>query len=48
MRKFLILAVLAGAAIFAAVSLANTGSGSTSEVPLPGKAKTLDAHPRPR
>src|SRR5215207_2917859 len=45
MRKFLILAVLVGAAIFAAVSLANTGSESTTQVQLPGEAKTLDAHP---
>jgi len=45
MRKFLILAVLVGAAVFAAVSLANTGSGSTTQIPLPGEAKTLDAHP---
>ncbi len=44
MRKFLILAVLVGAAIFTAVSLANTGSGSTIQVQLPGEAKTLDAH----
>ena len=45
MRKFLILAVLVGAAVFAAVSLANTGSGSTSQTQLPGEPKTLDAHP---
>lgn len=45
MRKFLILAVLVGAAVFAAVSLANPGSGSTSQTQLPGEAKTLDAHP---
>ena len=45
MRKFLVLAVLVAAAVFAAVSLANTGSGSTSQTQLPGEAKTLDAHP---
>jgi hypothetical protein len=44
-RKFLILAVVVGAAVFAAVSLANSGSGSTSQTQLPGEAKTLDAHP---
>jgi hypothetical protein len=43
-RKFLILAVLVGAALFAAVSLANTGSGNTGQTQLPGEAKTLDAH----
>jgi hypothetical protein len=45
MRKLLILAVLVGAAVFAAVSLANTGSGSTSQTQLPGEAKTLNTHP---
>lgn len=45
MRKFLILAVLVGAAVFAAVSLANTGPGSRGQTQLPGEAKTLDAHP---
>jgi len=43
MRKFLILAVLIGAAVFAAVSLANVGSGSTPSQ-VPGEAKTLDTH----
>jgi hypothetical protein len=43
MRKFLILAVAVGAAVFTAVSLANDGSGST--IPqVPGEMKTLDAH----
>jgi hypothetical protein len=45
MRKYVILAVLVGAAVFAAVSLANTGSGSTSQTQLPGEVKALDAHP---
>jgi hypothetical protein len=45
MRKLLILAVLAGAAVFAAISLANTGSGGVMRAQLPGEAKTLDAHP---
>ena len=45
MRKFLILAVLIGAAVFAAVSLANAGSGSVMQTQIPGEAKTLDAHP---
>jgi hypothetical protein len=44
-RKFLILAVLVGAAVFTAVSLANTGSGSEIQAQVPGEAKTLDAHP---
>jgi hypothetical protein len=43
-RKFLILAVVVGAAVITAVSLANTGSGSTIQAQLPGEAKTLDAH----
>ena len=43
MLKYLILAVLVGAAVFAGVSLANTGSGSTSQPQFPGEAKTLDA-----
>ena len=45
MRKFIILAVLVATAGFAAVSLANNGSGDTTRAQLPGKAKTLDAHP---
>ena len=45
MRKFVILAVLVGAAVFAAVSFANNGSGRTTQIPLPGEAKTLNAHP---
>ena len=44
MRKYLILAVLVGAAAFTAVSLANTGPGSTSQTQLPDEPKTLDAH----
>jgi hypothetical protein len=43
MRKFLILTVVVGAAVFTAVSLANDGSGSA--IPqVPGEIKTLDAH----
>ena len=45
MGKFLTLAVVVGAAVFAAVSLANTGSGGTTQPPLPFEPKTLDAHP---
>ena len=45
MRKYLILGVLVAAAVFAAVSLANTGPGSMSQTQLPGEAKTLDVHP---
>ncbi len=44
MPKFIILAVLVGAAVFAAVSLANNGSGGTIRAQLPGEAKTLNAH----
>jgi hypothetical protein len=43
-RKFLILAVLVGAAVFTAVSLANSDSKSAIQPQLPGKAKTLNAH----
>jgi hypothetical protein len=43
-RKFLILAVLVGAAVFTAVSLANGGSGSGSQAQFPGEAKTVDGH----
>ena len=45
MRKFLIAVVLVGAAVFAAVSLANTVSGRTSQTQLPGEMKTVDGHP---
>jgi hypothetical protein len=45
--KFLILAVLVTAAVFAAVSMASTGSGSTIQVQLPGEAKMVDGHPMP-
>ena len=44
MRKFTILVVLIGAAVFAAVGLASAGSGGTTQPQLPGEAKTLDAH----
>lgn len=44
MRKFLVLAVLVGAAVFTAVSLANAGSGSVIQAQVPGEVKTLDAH----
>ena len=44
MRKIPILAVLIGAAVFAAVSLANDDSGSVIQAQVPGEAKTLDAH----
>ena len=44
MRKILVLAVLGGTAVFAAVSLANSGSGGAIRVQVPGEVKTLDAH----
>ena len=44
MRKIPILAVLVGAAVFTAVSLANDDSGSVIQAQVPGEAKTLDAH----
>ena len=44
MRKFLILTVVVGAAVFTAVSLANDGSGSVIQAQVPGDVKTLDAH----
>ena len=45
MRKFIVLSVLVGAAVFAAISMARNGSESTTRAQLPGEAKTLDAHP---
>lgn len=45
MRQILIVTVLAGAAVFTAVSLANTGSEGVIQAQVPGVAKTLAAQP---
>jgi hypothetical protein len=45
MWKYVILAVLVGAAVFAAVSLASGGSGSGSQAQFLGEMKTVDGHP---
>ena len=45
MRQILIVTVLAGAAVFTAVSLANTGSEGAIQAQVPGVAKTLAAQP---